>query len=52
MINRIAGRVFKLSNITTLNLFWSSDGSKSGGKGGRGSFFGKKDKKREEGESS
>ena len=43
MIERIVGRLLKYSNITTLNRFSASDYSK-GGKSGKGSFFGKKNK--------
>lgn len=44
MINRIVGRLIKLSNINTLKYYFSSDDYKKGGKGGKGKFFGKKDK--------
>jgi hypothetical protein len=47
MIERIVGRLFKHSNITTLNRFWASDNFK-GGKGGKGGFFGRKNKQPEE----
>ena len=47
MIERIVGRLFKYSLITTRNHFWASDNFK-GGKGGKGGFFGRKNKQPEE----
>jgi len=44
MINRIVGRLFKLSNTHMLKCFSSSDNFKKGDRGNKGKFFGKKDK--------
>lgn len=48
MINRIVGRLIKLSNINSPKYFFSSDDFKKGGKGGKGKFFAKKDRQKDD----
>lgn len=48
MINRLVGRLLKLSNIKTLSRFSTYDDEKNKNKGGKNAFFSKKDKSKGE----